>query len=79
MSDAVYRLLLDVFKAQGLKNPDTAARRAADDFDQAKRNERIYEARGTMTEREVAERFGVSNQRVRQIVREQLLLKRSAA
>ncbi len=79
MSEAVERILCEVFKAQGLKNPGTAAHRAALDFDRAKRKERIYDATAHSTNAEVAEAFGISERRVEQIVKEYLLTRNKIA
>ena len=66
-------LLCDVFKAQGLKHPERAARRATEAFDIAKRNERIYEATKRSSHVEVAAQFHISERQVERIVRAYLL------
>lgn len=58
-------LLRDVFRAQGLKNPARAARKAAEAFDMQKRDERIYEARGSI--QEIADAHGMKPSSVKNI------------
>lgn len=88
MPDLLEYLIYETMREQGHDDPK-AARLAAESvrkalpgmgerLDRAERDRRIYELRATMSERDVAERFGVCRQRVRQIVKEQMLLIRSA-
>lgn len=70
MKTAMEQLLCDVFRAQGLRSPDAAARRAVEGYEAQRRAERIYEYRVHHTEAETAETFGISAIRVRQIVRQ---------
>ena len=62
---AIEVLLLEVFRAQGLRNPARAAKRAADEFDRQRTNERIYDAHGTV--QEIAEAHGVAAITVKKI------------
>lgn len=72
-------MLKDVFAAQGAADAAGLARRAARDFDMDQRDAKVYELRATLTEKQVAERMGMSVQRVRQIVHVQMMLRRSIA
>ena len=72
-------LLHDVFKAQGAADAAGLAHRAAKDFDMDQRDAKVYELRATLTEKQVAERFGLSRIRVRQIVKEQMTIRRNVA
>ena len=65
MSDYLESLLCEVFKAQGLKNPGRAAKKAADAFDMQKRDERIYDAKGSI--QEIADAHEMSPQSVKNI------------
>jgi len=71
MTDAIEALLYPVFKAQGAADAAGLAKRAAKDFDMDQRDAKVYELRATLTEKQVAERFGLSCIRIRQIVRDQ--------
>jgi len=78
MTDAIEALLYPIFKAQGAADARGLAHRAARDFDMDQRDAKVYELRASLTEKQVAERMGLSRIRVRQIVKEQMSLKRSA-
>lgn len=56
-----------------------SAPRVEDVMDQAARDRKIYAMRATMTEAQLAERFGLTVRRVQQIVREQLMARRQIA
>jgi hypothetical protein len=71
MTDAIEALLYPIFKAQGAADAAGLAHRAARDFDMDQRDRHIYELRASMTELDLAHRFGLSVRRVQQIVREQ--------
>lgn len=73
---AMERLLLDVFTSQGLKDAARVAKKAADIAELAERDAKIYELRAVLTEEVISDRFGLTQRRVRQIVREQLRLKK---
>lgn len=73
--EAILRL---IFEAEGAVDPAGLARRAAREFEQADRDRQIYELRANMTEVEISRRFKISVRRVRQVVREQLDLRRVA-
>lgn len=77
MASYLETLLRDVFTAQGAVDAAGLAERAAREFEQDQRDARIYELRAIMTQAEVAERFSISPIRVKQIVREQHMLRRS--
>ena len=77
MASYLETLLRDVFTAQGAVDAAGLAKRAAREFEQDQRDARIYELRAIMTQAEVAERFSISPIRVKQIVREQHMLRRS--
>ena len=64
----VESLLLELFRAHGLRNPHVAARKAADEFDRAKHNERIVSATRDATYAEVAVIYGISRRHVERIV-----------
>lgn len=70
-------LLCEVFRAQGLKNPARAARKAAEVFDLQKRDERIYEAKGTV--REIAEANGLKEVTVKKIRQREHIERRRVA
>jgi DNA-binding CsgD family transcriptional regulator len=73
-------LLRDVFKAQGAADAAGLAKRAARDFNLDQRDADIYEMRcNGYSEKATAERHGVTQRRVRQIVREHLIMVRSIA
>jgi len=75
----IEQILRRVFEAQGAVDAAGLAKRAAQDFEFAERNEQIYKLRATMTEEEISHRFGVTRRRVQQIIREQLDLHRDCA
>lgn len=79
MTDVLERLLFEVFKAQGAADAAGLAKRAAKDFDLDQRDAKVYELRATMTEVMIAQRFGLTVRRVRQIVKEQMMLHRQIA
>lgn len=76
MTDFLVSILHRTFKAQGRDDlPACEAvareiRRAIPhlDWDQVERDARIVELRGSMTEAALAERFGISARRIRQII-----------
>lgn len=70
-------ILRNVFEAQGATDPDGLAKRAVNDFELDDRNRRIDLFRANHTESETAFRFDLSPVRIRQIVREQLDLRRA--
>ena len=78
-------LLAGVFAAQGLKHPDVAARKIAEDFERkavemAKRDEEIYLLSATMTALAISQRAGMPTlRRVEQIISEQHALRRVVA
>jgi len=77
MTDAIEALLYPIFKAQGAADAAGLAHRAAKDFDMDQRDAEIYELRATMTIQAIHERTGLSIQRIKQIQKEQLALRRS--
>lgn len=76
MASDLENLLAEIFKAQGAHDALRLARRAAETVEMDKRDGKIYDLRADHTEAEVATRFGISCVRVRQIVKEQTLLRR---
>jgi len=79
MTDAIEALLYPIFKAQGAADAAGLAHRAARDFDMDQRDAKVYELRATLTEKQVAERFGLTTRRVRQIIRDIHITKKSCA
>lgn len=65
---ALEQILCDVFRAQGLKAPAHAARRAVEGFQQAERDQRIYEMKSRgMSAEQASAVSGLSIRRVQQI------------
>ena len=70
-------MLRDVFAAQGAIDAAGLARKAVLGFERDQRDAKIYELRACMTQAEVAERFCMTPDRVKQIIREQHQLRKS--
>ena len=85
--DFLVSILHSTFKAQGrddLAACETAAREIRKafkrlDVDLAERDARIVELRGSMTEAALAERFGLTTRRIRQIIRAHYITTRAIA
>lgn len=65
----VERHLLALFESLGAMDAPRLAKQAADAFDMDQRNKKVYELRATCDEFTVACVTGMSQRRVRQIVR----------
>ena len=85
--DYLVALLHSTFRAQGhddLPACEAAARAIRKafrhlDVDTAERDARIVELRGSMTEAALAERFGLTTRRIRQIIRAHYITTRAIA
>jgi len=76
---ALESILADVFKAEGLADYRGLAERAMKDVEMQRRNELIYALRAGHTIKEISDRTGLSEQRIKQIQKEQLTIKRSTS
>lgn len=70
------QLLLDVFRAQGLLNPERAAEQAFEVVQSSEYNARIYEQRKHSTNKQIAVNHGKSERRIRQIIKAEIEYKR---
>lgn len=72
-------MLQGIFKAEGISDWSGLAKRAMVDFRLQERNDRIYEMRAKgATAEEISRAIGVTSRQVQSIVRDQLLIRRSA-
>jgi len=70
-------LLAELFADKGALDAQSLAKKAMRDFRLGQRDARIYELRGSMTQAQLAERFSLTERRIKQIIRAQTRLRQS--